>query len=215
MHFGRNVLSRNSLLTTAKDVLVLWNMIVRVKRLMVVKLVTGLFVLIAIASPQDTSLPLVVPAGVPLRLYLTKRVSKRIDAPVEAKLLTPLYAFDHEVIPAGTHVFGHVSHLQPVPRWQRLRAVFGGDFTPLHIAEIQFTSLVMPDGHRMELHTTESPGLNSLVPLKPPKQKAPSPQVQNGGILGTTKQAAKDQIGIRHGYLLSAAKADGARSRRG
>ena len=169
-------------------------MTVRVKRLMVVKLVAGLFVLIAIASPQDSSLPLVVPAGVPLRLYLTKRVSKRIDAPVEAKLLTPLYAFDHEVIPAGTQVFGHVSRLQPVPRWQRLRAVFGGDFTPLHIAEIEFTSLVMPDGHRMELHTTESRGLNSLVPLKPPGQKAPSPQVQNAGILGTTKQAAKDQI---------------------
>ena len=52
----------------------------------------------------------------------------------------------------------------------------------------------MPDGHRIELHTTESPGLNSLVPLKPPKQKTPSPQVQNRGILGTTKQAAKDQI---------------------
>ena len=109
MHFGRNVLNRNPSLATATDVTVLWSMTVRVKAPMVVKLVTGLFVLIAIASPQDTSLPLVVPAGVPLRLYLTKRVSKRIDAPVEAKLLTPLYAFDHEVIPAGTQVFGHVS----------------------------------------------------------------------------------------------------------
>ena len=139
-------------------------------------------------------MPLTVPAGVPLRLYLTKRVSKRLDAPVAAKLLTPLYAFDHEVIPAGTQVLGRVSRLQPVPRWQRLRAVFGGDFTPLHIAEIEFTSLAMPDGHRMELHTMESPGLNSLVPLKPPKRKTPSPQAQNGGILGTGKQAAKDQI---------------------
>ena len=163
---------------------------------MAVKLVTGLFVFAAIASPQDTSttIPLTVPAGVPLRLYLIKRVAKRVDAPVEARLLTPLYAFDHEAVPAGTEVIGRVSRVQPVPRWQRLRAVFGGDFTPLHIAEIEFTFLVMPDGRRMELNTVESPGLNTLVPVKPPKLKAPSPQVQNSGILGTTKQAAKDQI---------------------
>src|SRR5580704_12817860 len=126
---------------------------------MAVKLVTGLVVCASIASPQNTSttIPLVVPAGVPLRLYLIKRVAKRVAAPVEARLLTPLYAFDHEVVPAGTQVFGLVSRLQPVPRWQRLRAVFGGDFTPLHIAEIEYTSLVMPDGRRMELNTAESP----------------------------------------------------------
>ena len=177
MQFRRNVRNRNLLLAHGPRVPVPRNLTVRVKRQMVVKLVTGLLVLIAIASAQDTSttIPLTVPAGVPLRLYLTKRVSKRLDAPVAAKLLTPLYAFDHEVIPAGTQVLGRVSRLQPVPRWQRLRAVFGGDFTPLHIAEIEFTSLVMPDGHRMELHTMESPGLNSLVPLKPPKRKTPSP----------------------------------------
>jgi hypothetical protein len=171
---------------------------------MLLKPVAALFVLTAIAPAQDktpdtsagqsTNIPLVVPAGVPLRLYLTKRVSKRLNAPVEAKLLTPLYAFDHEVIPAGTQVLGNVSRLQPVPRWQRLRAVFGGDFTPLHIAQIEFTSLVMPDGHRIDLETRESPGLNSLVPVKPPKPRRQSPQAANGGILGTAKQKAKDQI---------------------
>ena len=161
---------------------------------MVVKLVTGIFAIAAIAFPQNATVPLVVPAGVPLRLYLTRRVSKRLGAPVEARLLTPLYAFDHEVIPAGTEVLGYVSRLQPVPRWQRLRAVCGGDFTPLRVAQIEFTSLVLPDGHRLDLHTMESAGLNSLVPVKPPKQKAPSPQVQNAGILGNARQSAKDQI---------------------
>jgi hypothetical protein len=34
----------------------------------------------------------------------------------EAGLLTPVYAFDHEVIPAGTQVLGHVSRTQPVSR---------------------------------------------------------------------------------------------------
>ncbi len=199
-----NVLNRRLTLADCRDLPVLWNFAVCIKPQMLVKLVTGLFLIVAIASPQDgtldtgvgasTRIPLVVPAGVPLRLYLTKRVPKRPGAPVEAKLLTPLYAFDREVIPAGTRVLGHVSRLQPVSRWQRLRAVLGGDFTPLHIAQIEFTSLVVPDGRHVDLHTAESPGLNSLVPVKPPKQKTQSPQVQNSGILGTAKQKAKDQI---------------------
>ncbi len=184
---------------------VLWSMTVRVKGSMAVRLATALpLVFVAIASPQEkvpdaqsgpsTSIPLTVPAGAPLRLYLTRRVSKRVDAPVEAKVLTPLFAFDREVIPSGTQVLGHVSRLRPVSRWDRLRAVLGGDFTPLHIAEVQFTSLVLPDGRRMELHTVDSPGLNSLVPLKPPKQPRQNAPVQNGGLMGTAKQKAKDQI---------------------
>ena len=47
-----------------------------------------------------------VSSGVPLRLYLTKRVSKRLASPVEAKLLEPVFAFDREVIPAGTIALG-------------------------------------------------------------------------------------------------------------
>jgi hypothetical protein len=66
-------------------------------------------------SIQPQNIPLVIPAGVPLRLYLTKRVSKRMDAPVEAKLAVPLYAFDHEVIPSETRAVGHVSRLESVP----------------------------------------------------------------------------------------------------
>ena len=155
---------------------------------------------VAVAAPQDTgndqarNISLTVPAGVPLRLYLTKRVSKRSNAPVEAKLLTPVYAFDHEVIPAGTAVFGHVSRLQSVSRWMRMRAVLGGDFTPLHVAQIEFTSLLLADGRSVELHTIESPGLNSLVPVKPPKQRSQTGPSSNGGIIGTGKQQARDVI---------------------
>jgi hypothetical protein len=67
-------------------------------------------------EPQQ-SVPLAVPAGVPLRLYLTKRIPKKVGAPVEAKLLEGVYAFDREVIPAGTQVLGHVSRLEPVSKF--------------------------------------------------------------------------------------------------
>ena len=35
---------------------------------------------------------LTVPTGVPLRLCLTKRIPKRLNAPVEAEMLSPIYA---------------------------------------------------------------------------------------------------------------------------
>lgn len=137
-----------------------------------------------------------VPAGVPLRLYLTKRVSKRMDAPVLAKLAAPVFSFDHEVIPSGTQAIGHVSRLESVPKWQRVRATLGGDFTPLHVAEVEFTSLVLPDGREMQLHTVPSAGLNSLLPLRPPKQRNQNAQSATG-LVGTAKQNLKDQAGAQ------------------
>ena len=157
-------------------------------------------VVAAIAAPQDQSnaqtqiTALAVPAGAPLRLYLTKRISKRADAPVEAKVLAPVYAFDREVIPVGSQVLGHVSSVQPVSKWVRARAMLGGDFTPLHIAKVDFTTVVMPDGRQMTMHTIESVGLNSLVPLRPPKQRSQSPTGKPVGTLGKAKQTARDQI---------------------
>lgn len=160
-------------------------------------------VVAALAAPQDKSndqamiTPLMVPAGAPLRLHLTKRIPKKADAPVAARLLASVYAFDREVIPVGTEVLGHVSSVQPVSKWVRARAVLGGDFTPLHIAKVDFTTVVLPDGRQMPLHTIESTGLNSLVPLKPPKQRSPAPTSKSGGALSKAKRAAKDQIGVQ------------------
>src|SRR5437870_9464464 len=71
-----------------------------------------------------------VPSGAPLRIYLTGRVPKRTGAQVEAKLLEPVFAFDREVVPAGTVAEGDVSRVQPVAKWQRVRAILHGDFTP-------------------------------------------------------------------------------------
>ena len=156
-----------------------------------------LSVLLAASPPeggsQQQETPLVVPAGVPLRLYLTKRAPKRTGAAVEAKVLDPVYAFDRQVIPAGAVVLGQVDRLKSISRWQRTRAILGGDFTPLHQAPIEFTTLVMPDGSRRPLHTAENAGLNSIVPSRPPKKRT-SAAPQNTGVLGTGKQQVKDAI---------------------
>lgn len=145
------------------------------------------------ADEVTPQIALKVPSGAPLRLYLTKRVSKKIGAPVEAKLLEPLFAFDREVVPSGTVAQGTVSRIQPVGKWQRVRAIVGGDFTPLHSAKVEFTELILPDGHRLSTHTVETVGLSSIY-TEPRKNQKAQPQNQNGGILGTAKQTARDRV---------------------
>jgi hypothetical protein len=158
------------------------------------------FVFVTWAQPQtpdsepQQSIPLTVPASVPLRVYLTKRIPKKVGAPVEAKLLEGVYAFDRQVIPPGTQVLGHVSKLEPVSKFERTRAVLGGDFTPLHRAEVAFTSLRMPDGREMPLETQENPGLNSIFAPPRPSKKNPKPQNNPSGVLGSAKQTIRDQV---------------------
>jgi hypothetical protein len=130
-------------------------------------------------------------------LYLTKKLSKRVGAPVEARLLEPIYAFDREVVPAGSLVQGQVNRVQPLDKRHRILAILNGDFTPLRKAEVEFTTLVLPDGRKIPTHTLETTGLNSIYREPSTKKKPkhqPQPQDQNGGILGTAKQTAKDKI---------------------
>src|ERR1700682_5051451 len=156
------------------------------------KRIAGLSLLsvgLALAQEPSRNVPLTVPAGTPLRLYLTKRIPRRLNAPVQAKMLAPLYAFDREVVPAGTDVFGTVTRLQAVPTGERTKAVMSGDFTPLHLAEVRFTSMRLPDGRQVPIDTVESGELNSLFPSKPPKSRKQNGQTQNNGT-----QIVKDQI---------------------
>jgi hypothetical protein len=47
----------------------------------------------AAGGDEAPRVPLSVPSGAPLLLYVTKRVSKRAGAPVEGKILEPVFAF--------------------------------------------------------------------------------------------------------------------------
>lgn len=120
----------------------------------------------AAAQKNVRTIPLTVPAGVPLRVELVKRLRiKRAGAPVEGRLLKPVYVFDRKVIPAGTEVDGRVARLDPVPRGRRIRALANGDFTPFRRVHIEFQTLVLPDGRRLAIRTAVSPGAASVVHL--------------------------------------------------
>src|ERR1035441_8777082 len=122
------------------------------------------------ADEETSKISLSVPSRAPLRLYLTKRVSKRLGAPVEAKLLEPVYAFDREGVPAGTVVRGEVARVHPVRKLQRALAIWNGDFTPLRSAEVEFNTLILPDGRNISTHTEGTVGLNSFY-TEPSKKK--------------------------------------------
>ena len=152
---------------------------------------------------ESKKIELAVPAGAPLRLYLTKRVSRRAGELVEGKTIEPVFAFDREVVPAGSLVSGKISRAPSVSKWRRVQSILNGDFTPLRNAVIQIDTLTLPDGTKRAIRSEEAPALSTFFnepSSKKQKQKAqqqkprPRPQDQNGGILGTAKQTAKQQL---------------------
>ena len=54
------------------------------------------------SDEEGPNIPLSVPPGMPVRVYLTKRVSSHVGAPVEGKIIESIFAFDREVMPAGS-----------------------------------------------------------------------------------------------------------------
>lgn len=150
-----------------------------------------------VPGAQVTQVPLVVSASVPLRTYITQRLRMRRDEPVQAKLIDPIYAFDRIVVPAGVELQGHITTLDPVSKWKRLEAVLNGDFTPLHFARVEFTSILMPDGRNQPIHTEDSEGLPTLYSPPRPSKKKSTAQPQNTGVLGTAKQQVEQQISAK------------------
>ncbi|HXA50978.1 MAG TPA: hypothetical protein VNV86_11765 [Candidatus Acidoferrum sp.] len=150
----------------------------------------------AVPDAGAPKVTLAVPSGAPLRLYLTKRVSKSLGAPIQAKVLDPVFSFDREVIPAGTIALGSVTRTVPAGKWQRIAAILNGDFTPLRQAEAEFTTLRLPDGRELTTITVASMGLNSFYvePKANGKKGRSASPGPNGGILGTAKQTAKDRL---------------------
>ena len=164
-------------------------------------IVSGLGVAQDAKPATVVNVPLIVSAGVPLRTYVTKRLRMRLDEPVQAKLIDPIYAFDRIVVPAGAELQGHVTKLDPVSKMKRFQAIVNGDFTPLHFARVEFTTVTMADGHSLPIHTADSEGLLTIYappqPNKKTKKSSKTPtqtQPQNTGVLGTAKQQAQQQI---------------------
>jgi len=105
-------------------------------------------------SLSDTTVvALTVDQGFPLQVTLTQKLRFKENEPVHAKITEPVYAFDREVIPAGTEVVGKITGFQKAGKWKRISSMLGGDFTPVRQPEITFHTLVLPGGTPISIDT--------------------------------------------------------------
>ena len=113
-----------------------------------------------------------VPAGVPLRVALERRVAiKRVGEPIQGRLVDPVYVFDRLVVPAGSVVEGHIAEIGGVPARRRLIAILSGNFTPAREVRAQFDALVLSDGSRLSLRTSLSHGTAHTIRIAKQRKK--------------------------------------------
>ena len=147
----------------------------------------------AAAEPiAPATIPLTVPTGTPLRIALDQKV--RIDHPgelVHGKVVETVYAFDQQVIPAGSVATGHVKSITPVPGFRRTMAYANGDLTPFHQYEVTFDAVTLPDGKQLPIQTTVSAGTAEVVHLL----SNPAKQEQKGAAGQTTDRAKAEAKG--------------------
>jgi len=120
----------------------------------------------AVEPVAPANIPLTIPTGTPLRIALDERV--RIDhsgEPVHGKVVETVYAFDQEVIPAGSVATGHVKSIAPVSGVRRTMAYANGDLTPFHRYEVAFDMITLPDGRQLPISTAVMPGTAEVVHL--------------------------------------------------
>jgi hypothetical protein len=88
---------------------------------------------------------LAVPVTTPLAAELLQKAPMKTGAPVQARLLYPIYVENQLAIPAGSTLGGTVVALKP-DRKLRVRARWQGDFTPYDTPVVRFDTLTLPDG---------------------------------------------------------------------
>src|SRR6266478_5533432 len=141
-------------------------------------------------APATISLTL--PTGTPLRIAVDQRVRIRDSgAVVHGKVVEAVYAFDQEVIPAGSVATGHVKSIAPVSGVRRGMAYANGDFSPFHKYEVTFDMVTLPNGKQMPISTTVLPGTAEVVHLV----SNPDKQNQKGAAGRATDRAKSEAKG--------------------
>ena len=94
--------------------------------------------------------PGTVPTGTPLAVAIDQHYPMRAGTVIRGRLLYPIYADNQLLLPQNTVVTGSVVKLLS-DRKRRVNAILGGDFTPFHTPEVQFTQIQLPGGATIPL----------------------------------------------------------------
>jgi hypothetical protein len=112
--------------------------------------------------PQMISLDL--PKGTPLQVALADEVRvQKVGQPVHGRIVEPVYAFDHVVIPVGSEVTGQIISIESLSRTKRAMAILDADFTPTRKIGLEFNELVLPDGKCILMETAVTPGSGQVL----------------------------------------------------
>lgn len=152
------------------------------------------------ASPGSITIPIALEKGTPLSIALNEPVGIRSGEPVEGVLLQPIYSFDREEVPAGSKVLGRIAAVKNASRMQRSQAIMRGDFSPLRTAEVEFDTLVPPDGRRLPIETSVSPGAPQVVHLET------ADQGKKPGAVSSAVASAKQQVYTEKQEIMTAVK---------
>lgn len=106
---------------------------------------TALLAAMAAAGAFGQGKSVEIPAGTPLAVSLINHAPMKIGAPLNCRLIYPVYADNQLAIPSGAIVRGKVTALNS-DRSRRIHARLRGDFTPFHIPVVRFSELVLADG---------------------------------------------------------------------
>jgi hypothetical protein len=150
---------------------------------------------------------LIVPEGAPLRVILTGKVRFKREEPVRARLVEPVYAFDREVLPAGTEVTGHITGFKNAASWVRITSMAGGNFTPLREPQLTFDALVLKGGKSIPIQTSVSPGADTVVRFNAGASE------EKKSRIATATEAARQQIDAKKRAVINAIKGPGKMDR--
>jgi len=118
------------------------------------------------STPASETIALTLPSGTPLEIALDKEVRvRKVGQSIHGRLVQPVYAFDHLVIPVGSEVTGRISQVGRISGKERTLGVLNVDLTPAHTIEVAFEDLLIPDGRHIRLHTRVTPGSGQVVRL--------------------------------------------------
>jgi hypothetical protein len=159
------------------------------------------------AQTAEGTQRLVVPEGAPLRIAVSKKVRYKKGQVVYGKTIEPVFAFDREVLPAGTEVHGHISGFKSASRLIRIRALMGGNFTPIREPLLAFDSLMTQDGKTIPIAPEVSVGADTVVRFNN------SAESQKKGRVAAATELARQQIEAKKRAVLDTIKGPGKMDR--
>ena len=134
--------------------------------------------------------PVIIPAGVPLRVQIEHRYRVRAGTRIEGYLISPVNHIDHVVLPVKTRIFGTILGMRRDRKQSRIRALLDGQFAPPAVPIVQFDSLLLPDGSSMPIQTAVTERDATVVTMSASKKSGLRAQAR--AMIQTRKREALD-----------------------